>query len=461
MKWKKYTIETTTAAEDFMSSMLMELGIEGIEIEDNIPLTKEDQADMFIDFLPELPPDEGISHVSFYIEDDGSDQSDMLRKVKLGLEDLRDTVDVGSGIISSSETEDLDWINNWKKYFSSFTIGDILIKPTWEEVKPEDADKFMIEIDPGISFGTGKHETTQLCIKQLIKYIEGAKEAPTVLDVGCGSGILSIVALKLGAKEVVGTDLDADCMISTRDNMQVNHLDEKLGTFYVGNLIDDTELQKKVGTEKYDIVVANILADVIIPMAPVIPDRLKEGGYFITSGIIDFKENEVKEAIEAAGLKVIEINHQGEWVNITAQKLTKVWSIMYQFFVEEEQVHSDSISITGGDVNHIKNVLRMKNGEKIRVSSKSGQAYFCHISSILDDEVIAAIDSADETGTELDNHIVLYQGLPKGDKMELIIQKAVELGVSEIVPVAMKNCVVKLDEKKAAKKLQRWMRQER
>lgn len=129
---------------------------------------------------------------------------------------------------------------------------------------------------------------------------------------------------------------------------------------------------------------------------------------------------------------------------------------MYQFFVEEEQVHSDSISITGGDVNHIKNVLRMKNGEKIRVSSKSGQAYFCHISSILDDEVVAAIDSADETGTELDNHIVLYQGLPKGDKMELIIQKAVELGVSEIVPVAMKNCVVKLDEKKAQSKCKRW-----
>lgn len=129
---------------------------------------------------------------------------------------------------------------------------------------------------------------------------------------------------------------------------------------------------------------------------------------------------------------------------------------MYQFFVEEEQVHSDSISIIGGDVNHIKNVLRMKNGEKIRVSSKSGQAYFCHISSILDDEVTAAIDSADEAGTELDNHIVLYQGLPKGDKLELIIQKAVELGVSEIVPVSMKNCVVKLDEKKAAKKLQRW-----
>lgn len=319
MKWKKYTIETTTAAEDFMSSMLMDLGIEGIEIEDNIPLTKEDQADMFIDFLPELPPDEGKSHVSFYIEDDGKDQSEILKKVKIGLEELRDTVDVGSGMILSSETEDLDWINNWKKFFSSFTIENILIKPTWEDVKPEDKDKFMIEIDPGISFGTGKHETTQLCIRQLIKYIKDGH--PKVLDVGCGSGILSIVALKLGASEVVGTDLDADCMISTRENMKVNHLDEKLGTFYVGNLIDDVDLQKQVGTEEYDIVVANILADVIIPMAPVIPDRLRKGGYFITSGIIDFKEDEVRDAIEKTGLKVIEINHQGEWVNITAQKL--------------------------------------------------------------------------------------------------------------------------------------------
>ena len=322
MKWNRYSIKTTTAAIDFISSALADIGIEGIEIQDNVQLTQEEAKTMFVDFIPELPPDDGTAVVNFYIDSD-EDDGTLVKKAKQELEDLRMFVDIGEGTITNSETEDKDWINNWKKYFSSFTIGDILIKPTWEEVKPEDADKFMIEIDPGISFGTGKHETTQLCIKQLIKYIEGAKKAPTVLDVGCGSGILSIVALKLGAKEVVGTDLDADCMISTRDNMQVNHLDEKLGTFYVGNLIDDTELQKKVGTEKYDIVVANILADVIIPMAPVIPDRLKEGGYFITSGIIDFKENEVKEAIEAAGLKVIEINHQGEWVNITAQKLTK------------------------------------------------------------------------------------------------------------------------------------------
>ena len=319
MKWNKYTIETTTAAEDYMSSMLMELGIEGIEIEDNVPLTKADQADMFIDFLPELPPDEGISHVSFYLDDDGTDYTELLKQVKLGLEELRDTVEVGSGMITSSETEDLDWINNWKKYFTSFYIDNILIKPTWEELKEEDKDKFLIEIDPGISFGTGKHETTQLCIRELIKYVN-KEDAPKVLDLGCGSGILSIVALKLGAREVVGTDLDPDCMTSTRENMEVNHLDEALGTFYVGNIIDDKDLQDKVGYEEYEIVVANILADVLIPMSPVIPPILKKGGLFITSGIIDFKENDVKAAIEAAGMEVIEINHQGEWVNITARK---------------------------------------------------------------------------------------------------------------------------------------------
>ncbi len=325
MKWNKYTIETTTAAEDYMSAMLAELGIEGVEIEDNVPLSAADQAQMFIDFLPELPPDDGVSRVSFYLEDNGGDDTELLRQVKAALEELRGIVDVGSGVITSDRTEDLDWINNWKKFFRAFSIDDIVIKPTWEEWNEEEG-KILIEIDPGVSFGTGKHETTQLCIRQLLKYIRGnaeytpAEHHPKVLDVGCGSGILSIVALKLGASAVVGTDLDPDCMTSTRENMEVNGLRPELGSFYVGNLIDDTGLQETVGTGVYDIVVANILADVIIPMAPVIPARLKEGGYFITSGIIDFKEQAVREAIEAAGLTVVEVNHQGEWVNITARK---------------------------------------------------------------------------------------------------------------------------------------------
>lgn len=316
MKWDKYTIQTTTAAEDFISMMLDEIGIEGIEIEDNIPLTAEEQSGMFIDFPPELPPDDGSSRVSFYLDAD-EDHTELLKQVKTGLEDLRKMVDVGESTITSDQTEDLDWINNWKQYFKSFYLDDILIKPTWEPLKDEDKDKFLIEIDPGISFGTGKHETTQLCIHQLRKYM---KKGDMVLDVGCGSGILSIAALKLGAGHVVGTDIDENCMTSTYENMEVNHLDRLLGEFYVGNLIDDTNLQETVGTQKYDIVVANILADVIIPMAPVIPARLKKDGIFITSGIIDFKENEAKEAIEQAGFEVLEINHQGEWVNITARK---------------------------------------------------------------------------------------------------------------------------------------------
>lgn len=319
MKWNKFTIKTTTEAEDYLSAMLDEIGVEGIEIEDNVPLSREDQSAMFIDFLPELPRDDGTSRVSFYFDAE-KDYEEILEKVRAGIEEWRQFVDMGEGTITQSETEDIDWQNNWKQFFSAFTIDDILIKPTWEELKEEDEGKTLIEIDPGVSFGTGKHETTQLCIRQLRKYM---KEDAKILDVGCGSGILSIVALKLGAGEVVGTDIDKDCIFSTQDNLKVNHLEKAKASFYVGNLIDDTVLQEQVGEGKYDIVVANILADVIIPMAPVIPARLKEGGIFITSGIIDFKEEEVKNAIKEAGFQIIETNYQGEWVNITAKKVEK------------------------------------------------------------------------------------------------------------------------------------------
>lgn len=315
MKWDKYTIDTTTEAEDFISMMLSENGIEGIEIEDNVPLTKEETGEMFIDFPPELPPDEGKSKVSFYLEA-GEDHTETLKAVRIGLEQLRSMVQIGSGDITSSQTEDIDWINNWKQFFQSFYIDDILIKPTWEPLKEEDKNKFLIEIDPGISFGTGKHETTQLCIRQIRKYL---KEGERVLDVGCGSGILSIAALKLGAGSVVGTDVDGDCITSTHENMTVNHLAENSGEFYVGNLIDDKAFQEKIGTG-YDLVVANILADIIIPMAPALYQCTKEQGVLITSGIIDFKENEVKEALEQAGFEILEVNHQGEWVNVTARK---------------------------------------------------------------------------------------------------------------------------------------------
>ena len=317
MKWKKYTIETTTAAEDFMSSMLMDLGIEGIEIEDNIPLTKEDQADMFIDFLPELPPDEGISHVSFYVEEDDSDQTEILKQVKIGLEKLRDMVEVGSGVITSSETEDLDWINNWKQYFHQFTIDDVLVIPSWEEVACEDQDKMVLHIDPGTAFGTGMHDTTQLCIRQLHKYVT---PETVLLDVGTGSGILAILSLMFGAKRAVGTDLDPCAVDAVRENMEANHIDTADFTMMIGNIITEPSVQDQVGYECYDIVVANILAEVLVPLTPVITHQLKKGGIYITSGIIDDKEEVVKQAVEQAGLEILEVTYQGEWVSVTARK---------------------------------------------------------------------------------------------------------------------------------------------
>ncbi len=315
MKWKKYTIETTTEAEDFISSMLADLGVEGVQVEDNIPLSQADQEKMYIDILPELAPDEGIAYISFFLDAE-QEQEQFLVQVQKELENLRAFVEIGTAKIMQEETEDKDWINNWKQYFTSFAIDDILIKPTWEERNTKGDYRCVIEIDPGTSFGTGKHETTQLCIRQLLKYI---RPEDRVLDVGCGSGILSVISLKLGAGHVTGIDIDPICMEAVAENMQVNGLSSEKGSFYQGNLIDDLNLQREVGGE-YEIVVANILADIIIPLTPVIPERLKKGGLYITSGIIDFKEEAVKQAILEAGLEVLEIQHQGEWVSITARK---------------------------------------------------------------------------------------------------------------------------------------------
>ena len=317
MKWTKFTLKTTTEAVDLISSMLDELGIEGIEIEDNVPLSEADTKGMFIDILPELPPDDGSAKVSFYLED-LSNLEDLLRNIEEGLDDLSEFVNVGERTISVSETEDKDWINNWKQYFKPFTVDDILIKPTWEEVPPEHADKLLIEIDPGTAFGTGKHETTQLCIRQLDKYIKGGEK---VLDVGTGSGILGIAALKLGASEAFGTDLDENAVVAVKENLEANHIPaEKFGVVQ-GNIIDDKAIQDQAGYECYDIVVANILAPVIIMLQGEIAQHLKHGGMFITSGIINTKEEDVRQAMEAnPELEVVEITHQNDWVSITARR---------------------------------------------------------------------------------------------------------------------------------------------
>ncbi|MDO4267621.1 MAG: 50S ribosomal protein L11 methyltransferase [Eubacteriales bacterium] len=317
MKWTKFTLQTTTEAVDLISSMLEEFGIEGIEIEDNVPLSESDTKGMFIDILPELPPDDGSAKVSFYLED-LSGLEEILRNIEEGLDDLSQFVDVGERTISVSETEDKDWINNWKQYFKPFTVDDILIKPTWEEIPEEHRDKLLIQIDPGTAFGTGMHETTQLCIRQLRKYIRGGEQ---VLDVGTGSGILGIAALKLGAGRVFGTDLDENAVAAVGENMESNGIPGGSFTVVQGNIIDDESVQNQAGAECYDIAVANILAPVIIMLQGEISMHLKHGGIFITSGIINTKEEDVRRAMEAnEQLEILETTYQGEWVSITARR---------------------------------------------------------------------------------------------------------------------------------------------
>ena len=317
MKWKKFTLTTTTEAVDLVSSMLDDVGIEGIEVEDNVPLTEKETKGMFIDILPELPPDKGVAKVSFYLDDDDQVE-EMLRRVNEGLDELAAYTELGQRTIEASETEDKDWINNWKQYFHQFYVDDILIKPSWEELKEEDKDKLLIQIDPGTAFGTGKHETTQLCIRQLEKYVKlGVK----VLDLGTGSGILGIAALKLGAEYVFGTDLDENAITAVHENLAANDIPEEKFGVIQGNIIDDKATQDAAGYECYDIVVANILADIIIMIQKQVPFHLKKGGIFISSGIIDMKEQAVREALEANdAFEIIEVTRQGEWVSFTARK---------------------------------------------------------------------------------------------------------------------------------------------
>lgn len=316
MKWNQYRLKTTTEAEDIVSSMLMDLGIEGVQIEDKVPLTKEDKEQMFVDILPEIAEDDGTAYLTFYLEEE-EDAASILMNIRKELEEMRSYLEVGECTIEESQTEDVDWVNNWKQYFHQFYIDDILVIPSWEQVEEKDSDKLVIHIDPGTAFGTGMHETTQLCIRQLKKYV---KPDTQILDVGCGSGILGMLALKFGAAHSVGTDLDPCAIDATHENMEVNGIGRDQYEVMIGNIIDDKTVQDAVGYEKYDIVAANILADVLVPLTPVIIGQLKHGGIYITSGIIDDKEQTVVDAVKAAGLEVLEVNHQGEWVSVTARK---------------------------------------------------------------------------------------------------------------------------------------------
>ena len=326
MKWKKFKVKTITDAEDIIISTLYDIGLEGAQIEDKVPLTALEKEQMFVDILPEGPKDDGIAYLSFFVEvgEDGklmvcgepTEEEAILEKLRRELEELRQFSDIGEGSVEVDETEDIDWINNWKQYFHQFYIDDILVIPSWEDIKVEDEGRMVLHIDPGTAFGTGMHETTQLCVRQLRRYmVPGAM----VLDVGTGSGILSILSLMFGAGHAVGTDLDECAVEAVAANSEANGIEPSRFELLIGNIITEKSVQDRVGYGQYDIVVANILADVLVPLTPVIVDQLKPNGIYITSGIIDDKEATVVEAVEAAGFQVLEVNRQGEWVSVTAR----------------------------------------------------------------------------------------------------------------------------------------------
>ncbi len=327
MKWTRFRLKTVAEAEDILVSALYDIGLEGAQIEDKIPLTAWEKEQMFVDILPDEQENDGIAYLSFFVEEeeDGSlkvagertDRQTLLGRIEEVLEELRAFCQIGEGTVTVDETEDLDWINNWKQYFHQFLIDDILVIPSWEEIRPEDRGKTVLHIDPGTAFGTGMHETTQLCIRQLRKHVTPQTE---LLDVGTGSGILAILSLMFGARRAVGTDLDPCTVEAVEQNCRANHISREKFPLVIGNLLTDRQVRDQVGYGCYDIAVANILPDVLVPLTPVIRSHLKPGGIYITSGILSEKERTVTEAVEAAGMEVLEVTRQGEWVSVTARR---------------------------------------------------------------------------------------------------------------------------------------------
>ncbi|MCR5119823.1 MAG: 50S ribosomal protein L11 methyltransferase [Lachnospiraceae bacterium] len=325
MKWLRFRLKTITEAEDILVSDLFDKGLEGAQIEDRVPLTSLEKEQMFVDIAPDPGVDDGVAYLSFFVEapDDETEKQKLADDTKKLIEDTIEewrsfNTDVGEGSVEVSETEDIDWINNWKKYFHQFTIDDLLVIPSWEEVGEEDADKMILRIDPGTAFGTGMHETTQLCIRQLKKYINSDTK---LLDVGTGSGILGIISLMYGIKSVTATDLDPCAVPAVADNLERNHVDPAGFELLIGNIIDDKEIKDKVGYECYDVAVANILTEVLLPLTPVIREHLKKDGIYITSGIIEGKEVQVEEVMKANGFEVLGTYAQGEWRSVVGRKL--------------------------------------------------------------------------------------------------------------------------------------------
>lgn len=315
MRWTKFTIDTTEDAAELVSALLYDFDITNIEIEDNAAVTPLEGED-YEELVPDRGADDGSSKVIFYVEE-GRDYGKLLEDIRFGLDNLKKTADIGAGTIDISSTDEKDWRDKWKEFFHTFTVGDYTIVPSWEEASPDNDPKHIIRMDPGITFGTGKHESTRMIIEQLPKYINGGEK---VLDLGTGSGILAMIALREGAADVAATDIDPATRDAVKENFERNDLPLEKMHLVIGDLASDKKVQEEVGGG-YDVVCANILADIIIGMLPAIRNTIRPDGVLLTSGIIDFKEDEVKNALYENGFKVYDIKRCGEWVSIAAKRI--------------------------------------------------------------------------------------------------------------------------------------------
>ncbi|RKD34744.1 50S ribosomal protein L11 methyltransferase [Thermohalobacter berrensis] len=311
MKWIEIQIKTTTEAVEAVSNILYDAGVGGVVIEDPKDILMRDQNEDDWDYVDPnlLKHDFEGAIVKGYLPE-SEDLIDKIELIKQNVEKIPQyNLDKGLGEVTTTEVYEKDWAHAWKKYYKPKKVGEkIVVKPSWEEYKKSSDDEIVIELDPGMAFGTGTHETTIMCIKQLEKYVH---PFDVVFDIGCGTGILSIAAAKLGAISVVGVDLDEVSVKVSRENVRKNGVANTVQIRH-GNLLG-------VVNSKANIIVANIIAEVITVLAKDISDFLLEDGVFIASGIILEKIDKVKKALEDNGLQVVDCIKMGEWACLVSK----------------------------------------------------------------------------------------------------------------------------------------------
>lgn len=350
-KLVKYIINTCVDAEDIIASTLFDYGIEGVEIDDKVGLSEKELKEQYVDIPMELT-DDGKAKVIFYVEI-VSDENEKCKKVNIDnkildnsynnniynqytedeiekivnniLNDLdiyKKNLDMGSLIIEKEDLTGFDYMNKWKEYFKKIYIDDICIMPSFEKPDENDKNKIIINIDPKGAFGTGNHQTTKLCIEEIVRQIKN-NNIENMLDIGCGSGILGIVAKKMGVKNILSIDVDENIKDTIYENIDINGINKKDFEYIIGNIITDDNIKEKVGKEKYDIITANILAPVIISLITdgEIDKYMKKGSVLITSGILDKYEKDVVDAIKRnKNLELIDVKYKDEWVNVNIRK---------------------------------------------------------------------------------------------------------------------------------------------